>query len=338
VPIQQEVTFAPESDLPAIHARVDVLLLLARAVRLHFPEFVNAQDANGPPAPYEVLRILADILADQMARLTITDITHALDVWASFTADPAVKKLPGPSSRLIRTMGQRVAADANTANAGMGRNIIWAANLQAQRWIVDRFLPQVSGIRFAPAPVVIDYDESGRQFCASSSPLRGEIHWTLQPLRHSLFGAMVMPHILEHEYVSHLIPRNQNLSKGVREVFLVETLEEEHRNDINQDARNRNAEIKLDGWFRYLLEAHSCHLGQSNRAELRDFQGVATRMRLKSKSDFWKMTGEILYLPKEGDAELVNLVIRALSGCTDEEAGRLAIPWRGFQECWATVR
>ena len=337
VPIQQDVTFAPESDLEAIRARVDVLLLLGRAVRLHFPEFLNAQDANSPPAPYEVLRILADILADQMKRLLITDITHARGVWASFTADPAVKKLAGPSSRVIRTMGQRVAADATSANAGMGAQILWAANLQARRWIVDCFLPHVSGVKFNPAPVVIDYDETGRQFCASSSPLRGEIHWALQPFRHSLFGAMVVAHILEHEYVSHLIPRNQHLSKGVQEVFLVETLEEEHRNDIQQDARNRNAEMKLDGWFRHLLEEHSCHLGQSNRAELRDFKGVATRMRLKSKSDFWKMTSEILHLPEGGDAELVDKVIKALSARPDDEAGQLAIPWRGFQEARNTL-
>jgi hypothetical protein len=236
--------------LAAIHARVDVLLLLGRAVRLHFPEFRAAQDANGPPAPYEVLRILADILADQMKRHLITDITDALGVWASFTADPAVTKLAGPSSRIIRAMGKRVASDAISANAGMGKQILWAANLQARRWIVERFLPHLSGVKFDPAPVVIDYDEAGMRFCAFTSPLRGEIHWTLQPFRHSLFGATVVPRILEHEYVSHFIPRNQKLSKGIREVFLVETLEEEHRNDLKQDARNRNAEMKLDVWFR----------------------------------------------------------------------------------------
>jgi hypothetical protein len=283
------------------------------------------------------LRILADILADQMKRRLITDITHARGVWASFIADPAVKRLPGPSSLTIRAMGRRVAADAVSANAGTGRQILWAANLRARRWIVERFLPHLSGVNFDPAPVVIDYDEVGTQFCAFTSPLRGEIHWTLQPFRHSLFGATVVSRILEHEYLSHLIPRNQQLSKGIREVFLVETLEEEHRDDTKQDARNRNAESKLDVWFRDLLEQHSYHMGQSNRVELRDYKGVATWLRRKSKPDFWKMTSEILYLPEGGDAELVDKVIKALSACPDDEAGQLAIPWRGFQEAGKTL-
>jgi hypothetical protein len=51
VSLQQDVTFVPKSDLAAIHARVDVLLLLGRAVRLHFPKFREAQDANSLPRP-----------------------------------------------------------------------------------------------------------------------------------------------------------------------------------------------------------------------------------------------------------------------------------------------
>jgi hypothetical protein len=333
VSFPQNVTFAPNSDLPAIHARVDVAVLLGRAVRLYFPQFLDAQDASSPPSPFEVLRILADILADQMKRRLITDITDALGVWRAFVSDPEVRRLPGPSSRIIRAMGQRVATDAVSANAGMGRQILWAANLQAERWIAGNLLPHLSGIQIDPAPLVIDYDEAGTKFCAFTSPLRGEIHWTLQPFRHSLFGTTVVSRVLEHEYLSHLIPLNQQLSKGVREVFLVETLAEEHRNDPKQNAANGRAESKLDVWFRYLLEEHSYKAGQFSRVELRDYEGVATRLRLRSKVDFWKMTGEILDLPDNGDADSVDKVIKALRAMPDEDAHQVAIPWRGLIEC-----
>lgn len=189
---------------------------------------------------------------------------------------------------------------------------------------------------FAIAPLVIDFDEAGTRFCASSSSLSGEIHWALQPFEHSLYGAMVVPRVLEHEYLSHLVPSNQHLSMGVREVFLVETLEEEHRNDTDQTLRERNAEIKLAGWFRLKLEQHFCRNHQTSRAALRDFEEIALRVRRKSVSDFWKMTTEILFLPEgQTEANVVDSVLKILRFSPDSTVDALTVPWKGFPECLA---
>ena len=61
-------------------------------------------------------------------------------------------------------------------------------------------------------------------------------------------------------------------------------------------------------------------------------------MRLKSKSDFWKMTREILYLPEDGDADIVDKVIKALSASPYDDAIDLAIPWRSFSEIWGDAQ
>jgi hypothetical protein len=76
-------------------------------------------------------------------------------------------------------------------NAGIGTNILWDANVRAESWIRGRIPPHVDSTPFRVAVLVIDFDDAGTQFCASSSRLVWEIHWTLQPFTDSLFGAMI---------------------------------------------------------------------------------------------------------------------------------------------------
>jgi hypothetical protein len=324
---RQQVSFATNSDVPAIRAATDVVLLLGRAMLLHFPAFLKAQEGNSRPSPYQVVKELAETFARELHKKNITNITQAVNVWQQFTFSGTFDAVSDAGKKEFAKVEQQIAADATSANAGIGETILWDANLQAADWIKKRILPHLGKMAFAAAPLVIDYDELGTQFCASSSPLRREIHWTLQPFEHSLLGAMVVPRILEHEYFSHLMPRNQHLSNGVREIVLVEVLKEEHRNDPNF---SREA-MKLDDWFRIALELHSYRNPQTNREELRDFEEVAVRLRRKSVANFWKMTAEILRLPSsQGNADAVDRVLTALRTLPDEDFDLLTQPWRGF--------
>ena len=227
--------------------------------------------------------------------------------------------------------GTKIAQDAIAANAGIGAEILAEANQQAQEWLRERVMRHLPQTTLAPAPVVIDFDQAGTMFCASSSRLTWQIHWTLQPFPHSLYGAMVVPRVLEHEYISHLLPPNRSLSNGVREVFLVEMLEEEHRNDDHASPRDAAADVKLAAWFRFKLEQHFQRNGLTNRAELRDFEEVAVRLRRKSRPDFWKMTAEILLLP-DGDLEsqIVDRALKRLRVSADSTVDRVTVPWKGF--------
>ncbi len=45
-----------------------------------------------------------------------------------------------------------------------------------------------------------------------------------------------------------------------------------------------------------------------------------------------------LHLPEDGDADVVDNVIKALSACPDDHAVALAIPWKGFLECWEVAK
>ena len=308
---------------------------MAAAVRFSFPELLNGQEADEPPAWHAVLAVLANILFQEMRAKRITSIVHANDVWNQFMANGVVRDLGTTGKKAINDAGDKVLADAIPGNAGIGTDILWDANIRAENWIRNRILPHMDSTEFAIAPLVIDFDEAGTQFCASSSPLLREIHWTLHPFEHSLFGAMVAPRVLEHEYVSHLIPRNQYLSKGVREVWLVETFEEEHRNDTAQDV----AEMKLQTWFRLLLEQHFIQIGHINQFSVQDFEEVAVRIRRKSPPDFWKMTSEILSLRNsKRAAEIVDRVLKMLRSSPDTIVDALTVPWRGFPACLEMAR
>lgn len=328
--IKQDVSFAPESDTPSVRACVDVLLLMAAAVRLHFPELLNGQEADEPPAWHAVLAVLANILFQEMRAKRITSIVHANDVWNQFMANGVVRDLGTTGKKAIHDAGDKVLADAIPGNAGIGTDILWDANIRAENWIRNRILPHMDSTEFAIAPLVIDFDEAGTQFCASSSPLLREIHWTLHPFEHSLFGAMVAPRVLEHEYVSHLIPRNQYLSKGVREVWLVETLEEEHRNDTLPRSQSAT-DNKLQGWFRLLLEQHFIRNGRVSQVSLQDFEQAAVRVRRKSEPDFWKMSSEILNLRNSAlAAEDVDRLLKILHVSRDNIVDAITIPWKGL--------
>ena len=335
MPVKQDVSFAPECDSSAVRACVDVLLLIATAVRLHFPALLSGQEADEPPPWHEALRVLANILFQEMRAKRITSIIHANNVWNQFTANGVVGALGPTGKKAINDAGARVLAEAIPGNAGVGTNILWDANIRAERWIRSRILPHVDATPFSVAPLVIDFDEAGTQFCASSLRLVWQIHWTLQPFEHSLFGAMVASRVLEHEYFSHLLPRNQHLSKGVREVWLMETLEEEHRNDAVQDV----ADMKLQAWFRLLLEQHFIQIGHINQFSLQDFEEVAVRIRRKSPTDFWKMTAEILSLRNnKRAADIVDGVLKLLRSSPDTIVDTLTVPWRGFLACLEMAR
>jgi hypothetical protein len=333
-----DVSFAPESDLPAVRAAVDVLLLIGRALRNHFFPLLRAQEAK-PPTWDDVLGTMAEILFREMRAKHITHINHALDVWREFEASRTVRLLGNSGAKAIRDVGLEIATNAVPGNAGIGLEILWDANLRAARWIERAILPHLPDLAFAIAPIVIDFDEPGSQFCASSSPLLWEIHWTLQPVPHSLFGAMVVPRILQHEYVCHLMPRNHHLSSGVREVFLVEGMREESRNDPRLNPRDRESDEKLEGWFRILLQQHSYRLGLSSRAETRNFESVALLVRRKSQADFWKMTAEIVAGPGSApEAAVIDRVLKILRSAPDAVLDRLAIPWTSFPECLESSR
>jgi hypothetical protein len=337
VPAKQDVSFAPECDSSAVRACVDVLLLIAAAVRLHFPALLSGQEADEPPAWHEALLVLANILFQEMRAKRITSIIHANNVWNQFMANGVVRALGATGKKAINDAGAKILADAIPGNAGIGTNILWDANIRAERWIRNRILPHVDSTPFGVAPLVIDFDEAGTQFCASSLRLVWEIHWTLQPFEHSLFGAMVASRVLEHEYFSHLLPRNQHLSKGVREVWLVETLEEEHRNDTFSSSQDV-ADMKLQSWFRLLLEQHFNQKGQVDHLSLQDFEEVAVRIRRKSLPDFWKMTAEILSLRNnKRAAEIVDRGLKLLRSSPDIIVDTLTVPWRGFPACLETA-
>lgn len=324
----QDVCFSPQSDCSATRACVDVLLIIGRAMRMYFPHLRDACDGDPDHSPRwdDVLRVLADILFREMRAKHINHITHALDLWKEFEACLTVQRLTPAGKKALKKAGEKIVTDAVAANAGAGMSILWTANLKAAAWIEQHIVAHLEQTRFATARLVIDLDEAGTQFCASSSSLGGEIHWTLQPFEHSLYGAMVLSRILEHV--------SQWLSKGVREVFLVETLEEEHRNDTELGPRDTDAEMKLAGWFRLKLEEHFCRNQQMSRAGLRDFEEVAVRIRRRSVLDFWKMTAEILSLPDgEAKAREVDKVLKTLRTRQDEIVDKLTVPWKSFAEC-----
>jgi hypothetical protein len=112
VSLRQDVSFAPECDSSAVRACVDVLMLIAAAVRLHFPVLLSGQEADEPPAWHEVLLVLANILFQKMRAKRITSIVHAKSVWNQFMANGVVHALGSTGKKAIDDAGAKILAEA----------------------------------------------------------------------------------------------------------------------------------------------------------------------------------------------------------------------------------
>ncbi len=307
-----------EAPLPL--ARLEIFLLLAGAMRPSLKDLFQVL----PDRWHEAITILARIIVQVLPSMRTASQANA--VWTQFLSDARIRALPRKAIAVLNTASVRLAALRLRRNRGL--NYLDDANDEAVAWI--QRLGAARNIspfeQIAKVPLRVYYDPRAEQYCASSNPLVGEIGWKLQLAEHAFYGALIPDLLFEHEYISHLLPRNHALGQSVREIWLNVGLVSAHgaaQPDPDQE------HVNLFLWEKF-------------RAELARFRGGDIRAygpyNLESKSAnaafhapdiFWRLTSVILDLEdSEEEALLVEQLLAKMARLDDAKLRSvLSVPW-----------
>ena len=322
----------------SVHAKLSVLVMIASAFRSHLTELMAAADHDGGlPEGTQIVDTMADVLSSQMGAIRLPNA--ALVVWTQFRGRLTVGwNLGSRTAQVLDQIEQDLTARSNAGDPQFAENFLHYANVRGAEWISQYILPNIGRPSIAPVPVRVTYDQKGEKYCASSSRLAGTIGWILQPCKHSFYAGLIAERVLEHEYLSHLLPGNQKLSKGIREVWLMETLEEEHRNDQYIALQRKHVLMTIWSWFRIELEDHFVRKGAIERAVFTNMEDLAVRIRRRSLTSFWKMTGDIINLSAQQDPAPTERALRMLRPLPDDVVDALTVPWTSFLTCLESAR
>jgi hypothetical protein len=191
-----------------------VLLVLAECIAPSLPALYLAAPGNWQ----KVVSVAADALASQTPH--VKSIVNAIPIWNRVLLDLGIANLTLAANSVLDTITKRLAAEVSTPFEGERRllrmhdtAVDWIRDLGARRGI--------SVLKAAnPYPIRVHYNPKGDDYCASSSLFANEIGWNLQLVERALYGALILDMLFEHEYLSHMLPKNNFLSRDVREIWL----------------------------------------------------------------------------------------------------------------------
>jgi hypothetical protein len=166
-----------------------------------------------------------------------------------------------------------------------------------------------------PIPIRISWDQYGVRASASSSRTAREITWTFQHFARALWSALAAEPVLQHEYLSHLVPRNPDLSSRVREGWLMEALMAE----IRDGGPDGQLDLRLLKYLRERLGADP-ELGDLAAYGSLGLLDTAVFIRIRNPALFWGVTREMLAMePGAEAARQVDEVLRELEAKRDQE-------------------
>ncbi len=302
MPPDSNLTLANDFESPDILARLHALLVLAKSLQAHLRKlWLKTRDCY--PADFlQVVGTFAERFGAEIGR--VTDVHDLIGIWDQACLSGMIKYLPRGASRELKEIRESLASDVRQPSGSLGYLV--CLNHRAHAWIqtllsahqLEAFLSP------APAPVRVDYDPNVWQYCVSSVRTENLIQWSFQPVQHSLWAALGAERVFEHEYFSHLVPRNEFLSDLVREGWLVEALADEHRN-ADKDREQSKADQVIWNQLTRQLAKHAENLPEHIRAKLQplvthasSFRTIANRVRLCSEAAFWNITREILRMSR----------------------------------------
>ena len=326
------------ANVPALRARLDVLLLLAEAVHHHRIDLLSAARAH-------VARRQRD------PRTWI----HYVDVLATTFADPEqiafVQSGSDASRLLVRAADSGVVRTSEVEVTGVFDRLrsriddrvhggddpvayLWQANTRAhgaiRGWLDTHRV--VSDLPPQPAALRLVYSDSPDHSCAVSSTTLQEIVWTVGPTDVAFWCAIQAESVLKHEYLSHFAPRHPGLSANVREGWLMDVLVD----DMN---RHGSASRMFDvGSLNYLRDKIADPRLYHSSAGARDLPHWIRRIN----ADFyWDLTRAIVGLRPE-DVDRIDRVDSVLDGLlafpADELEQRLdGAKWLGLKDFQDTI-
>lgn len=211
------IVFESPFQAPIVRAQFDVLLVLAECVAPSLPALAQVA------ADWQtVVSLAAEALASQTPN--VKSVAHAVPIWNRVMIDLGVAGLTSDAKAILESITQRLAAAVLVPFVGEQR--ILPMHTAAVAWIKDLGVRRGIAVlqQATMYPIRVHYNPDGNDYCASSSLFANEIGWNLQLVERALYGALILDMLFEHEYLSHMLPRNNFLSKDVREMWLSSAL------------------------------------------------------------------------------------------------------------------
>jgi hypothetical protein len=296
---------------PIVRAQFDVLLVLADAMSPLLPDLYQVA-GNWQ----RVVAAAAEALANQTAK--VRTVADAIPIWNRVLIDLDVARLTPAAAAVLDSITKRLQAAVLIPYDGEDR--LAAMHDAAVSWIRDlgvrRGLADLQQTR--QYPLRAHYDPEGNDYCASSSLFADEIGWNLQLVERSLYGVLILDMLFEHEYLSHMLPRNSFLSKSVREIWLSTALYWELKSLPGNRAMKKVQE--------FLWEKFRRELGRHFDPKDLEFFGpleidnLARDIYSSSPEIFWDITKAILECADtRKNADLVDGLFQQLLYLTPDE-------------------
>ena len=280
-PVQFDSVFAA----PIVRAQFDVLMILAQAIVPSLPDLYRAATNWN-----RVVVATAESFARQIANVATIDDANA--IWGQVLLDLQVRRLAPAAATVVESITKRL--EASIAGSDGGVEYLVSRHDAAVQWV--RGLGRRYGLSaFENAvvyPIRTHYNPKGDDYCATSSLYANEIGWNLQLVERSLYGVLILEMHIAHEYLSHMLPRNNFLSKNVREIWLSVGLYWEYVDHLQDKAAKQVT--------KYLWEKFRRELGRHFDPDDVAFFGpleldkLAETIRFSSEETFWEISRAIL--------------------------------------------
>ena len=301
-------------DSPLQKAQAEVLFLLAGGLRRLWPDlYETTRDFRGTWVGY--VEGIAEDFCNEVHR--VSSRSAAADIWARFELTGLVKQSP-PKVRSIFDQVHRQIEDHLKESR---EPLLYLVECNSRACAAIRDLLQgleVEGLDTSEARLLMVYDEHGGSPLSSTYLGKGPIHWAVQPKPRAFWAALAAQSVLEHEYLSHLVPRSQSLSPSVREEWLMEVL-------LLDTKRRSNADHSLLWYLLYSLREVR-ELKHSNLPNVA-YAMVSTE---PYRTVYRRFNRELLTLPTDPHvAKRVDQILKALDAMPPEGAGQLFARWNG---------
>jgi len=313
-PVQFDSVFVA----PIVRAQFDVLMVLAQAIAPSLPDLYRAATNWN-----RVVVAMADSFARQIENVATIDDANA--IWGQVLLDLQVRRLAPAAATVVESITRRL--EATIAASYDGAEYLVSRHDAAVQWV------RGLGGRYGLAalenavvyPIRAHYNPKGDDYCASSSLYANEIGWNLQLVERSLYGVLILEMLFAHEYLSHMLPRNNFLSKNVREIWLSAALYWEYVDHLQDKAAKQVT--------KYLWEKFRRELGRHFDPDDIAFFGpleldkLAETIRFSSEETFWEISRAILECADEREnAQAVDAFFRDLLALSPQELkGGLAL-------------
>jgi hypothetical protein len=296
--MHSQIQLTESFKIPGYRAGLEVLLFLSRSLRQVFSEqsVIETFERSRKSSWLKVVNVFGALKVDP--EFTAYETAQISDLWDAFFRLNTIKQLEPELRAILGGARDKCVAAVNAKEDCLSE--LQHANEDGYAIVKSILIENGLEILMPPNPLPIEvfYDSAGQEYCAGSSPWTKIIRWAYQPVPHALAGAIIGEFLFAHEYLSHLVPKNNFLDQTIREQWLVAAL----RGAILEDPSRAYWKNKLWSPYRLKLLSHVEEIARKltpdaspvSPSGCEGAEEVLSHLYIKDRESFWRLTSEIL--------------------------------------------